>query len=344
MGARSVARGPGRTFPYTVRVQARTPRIVDILRDFIEVHRSVRDLVERHRSGSLHFRHVTSLVGEDEGSVLFRLKERCHAVFRQDQDGARQPTHREALFDLAVGSLFHEAMKLREDLYQNEVYAPRVRIMREGAGEESKALFDEFERMLAGVAERLEKGVREVDTVVRRTADQLRLLLSESGDDGTAARFLTERNADVEAVFDVPLLVLLEQMHGSAPAGLERAGCSYLASGYFELAAERFAEASRLERAGPSVEALLDYALGMQAYLRRDYPRTLEKLSRWAASEAAPDRPELRALARDAVSRLGQLAERPGRDAIARDADQLLERLDATALHHPARSTPRTRG
>ena len=74
--------------------------------------------------------------------------------------------HREALFDLAVGSLFHEAMKLRENLYQREVYGPRVRALRSDAGEENEALFDEFEKMLGAVAQRLDEGLRESETLL----------------------------------------------------------------------------------------------------------------------------------------------------------------------------------
>jgi len=319
-------------------MRAREPRIVDILRDFLDVHLRIREIVAEHRAGTLRFQHVTRLVSDDESSSLFRLKERCHAIYRDPSNASRRPGHREALFDLAVGSLFHEAMKLREDLYQSESYGPRVRALRDGAGEESKALFDEFERMLDGVGTRLEEGVHEVETVVRRSADQLRILLAECGDDGTAARFLTEREADAEVVFGLPLFALLEEMHGSAAVGLERAGRSYLASGYFDRAAQCFAHASHQDGVDPAVEALHDYALGMQAYLARDYTGTLERLSRWAEHAAA--HAPLVPLARDAVSRVGQLAEEPQREAIARGAARLLERL-AEAVPEPAADTRR---
>ena len=65
---------------------------------------------------------------------------------------------REALFDLAVGSLFHEAMKFRENFYQREVYGPRVRALRTESGAENEALFREFEKILAAVAQRLDEG------------------------------------------------------------------------------------------------------------------------------------------------------------------------------------------
>ena len=99
--------------------------VIDLIRDFLEAHRRLRAVAARHRSGELQFAEVQSLVGEGEGSVLYRLKERCHNLYRavpvpQDEIGPG------ALFDLAVGSLFHEAMKFREGFYQLSAYGPKL--------------------------------------------------------------------------------------------------------------------------------------------------------------------------------------------------------------------------
>ena len=127
--------------------------LVDIVREFLLAHRLLRRLFERQRSGGLRFDELQALAGDTEASVLFRLKERCHALFRAGVFGDDVP--RVALFDLAVGSLFHEAMKLRENLYQLEVYAPKVEAARREAESGSEGLFEEFERILAASRERL---------------------------------------------------------------------------------------------------------------------------------------------------------------------------------------------
>jgi len=80
--------------------------LVDIVREFLSVHGLLRRLFERHHAGSLRFEEVQALAGDNESSPLFRLKERCHGLFRAGEVGGA------ALFDLAVGSLFHEAMKV----------------------------------------------------------------------------------------------------------------------------------------------------------------------------------------------------------------------------------------
>jgi hypothetical protein len=303
-------------------------RILEILRDFVEVDRLVRGLARRHRAHGLRFPELAALIRDDEGSVLFRLKERTHALFRGPGGVARGSTHREALFDLAVGSLFHEAMKLRENLYQREVYGPRVRALQSDAGEESKALFDEFEKMLGAVDDRLDEGVRELETLAQRTADQLRLLIAERPDDG-AVRFVTERPEEVEAVFGIPLEALLEEMHGSVARGYERAGRSYLSSGAFESSRDCFARALEQTEADPGIERLWNYAQGMHSYIARDYASSIRHLAVWA--DAGALEPDLLALARDAVSSVVQLAEGDDRAQIAGEANALLDRLGGPA-------------
>ena len=125
--------------------------LVYIVRDFLIVHRMFRDVTARYWSGALRFEQVQALVGDSEESVLFRLKERCHALFRADSEGEVVRVGPEALFDLAVGSLFHEAMKFRESLYQRDVYGPKVRALSSASEPEVSLLFREFERIEEGV-------------------------------------------------------------------------------------------------------------------------------------------------------------------------------------------------
>lgn len=299
-------------------------QILEILRDFVEVHRLVRELAERHRSEGLRFERLAGLIEDDEGSVLFRLKERTHRLFRTPRGESRAPTHREALFDLAVGSLFHEAMKLRENVYQREIYGPRVRALHSDAEQESKALFDEFDRMLGSVEARVDEGVQELETLVQRTADQLRLLIAQPPDDG-ATRFMTERPEEVEAVFGVSLAHQLEVMFGSVSRGFERAGHSYLTSGFFASAADCFDRSLQLQP-DAQVAALRDYARGMQAYVTRDYGACVGYLASWAST--GPTDGARCGLARDAVSSIARLVEGDDRTRISREASELLRALE----------------
>ncbi len=303
--------------------------LVDIVRDFLAAHQQMRAVFARHREGTLRFEDLVELVGGDERSELFRLKERCHALFRPEHGEQGLAMLRETIFDLAVGSLFHEAMKYRENVYQRDVYGPRVRALRSQAGEEAGSLFDEFEKILSAVAHRLEEGLYETESLLDQTANQLRSLLALHCDNGHVARYLVEHAELVEDVFGTPFDQLLAEVYGSPADGYETAGRSYLGSGYYDSALDAFEMA--LQRGGEAepISRLCAYARGMAAYLARDYAKSVAELADWieASEDDAP--PQLARLARSAVSRMGQLVSGESRDQVTSQASKLLERLPA---------------
>jgi len=299
---------------------------VTIVRDFLHAHQLMRRLVARYRSSELRFEELRELVGDDDESVLFRLKERCHALFRSDLADSTLTVQREALFDLAVGSLFHDAMTFRENFYQREVYGPRMRDLQSRVGEDSAGLFEEFEKILSAVARRLEEGLEEAEALLDEMSGQLRLLLPLHRHNGFLARFLLERARDVEDVLGGEFDALLVVIYGAAADGYSTAARSYMASGYYAQALSAFRAA--MERGGDpaKLDPLAAFAAGMQAYLERDYARSVEKLSVWADA-AGEDPPGGARLAHTVVSRVGQLVEGDDRDRISSAAQRLLERI-----------------
>lgn len=316
-------------------MRATGPGLVDIAREFLGAHRLMRRLFARHRNGELRFEELAALIGDDEDSLLFRLKERCHARFRGSEGVAA--AHRDALFDLAVGSLFHEAMKFRESFYQREVYGPRVEALRSQAGAEEALLFEEFARIQAGVTESLEEGLVETEALMVRTVEQLCQLLVVHRDEPLVTRFLVEHAKDVEAAIGRPVATLLAQMHGDAAAGYLIAGRSLIESGYYPESIRALREAARHDGDAVEVEPLVAYARGMEAYLARDYAESVARLTEWALS-AMPRPAPLESLARDAVGRIGQLAQGADRLQVGRDAGVLLDRLGRGGAPHPQRA------
>jgi hypothetical protein len=306
-------------------MRATTDGLVQIARDFLEVHALTQTLFARHRAGDLRFEALAEWVGDDHSSLLFRLKERCHSSFRVAPVAGAAPMHREALFDLAVGSLFHEAMKFRENFYQREIYGPRVLALRSEVGEEEGALFDEFERIQEGVSARLEEGLIETEALLDRTVEQFRRLLTAHADDPLVARLLFIEAKEAEAVFGQGVTRILEEIIGDAATGFERAGRSLLRSGYYPEAIRALEAAKAAGRDADGIDRMLAYANGMQAYLERDYGACVEALTNWAT--AREESTTLTRLARDAAARILQLAEGPERERITRSATQLLEQL-----------------
>jgi hypothetical protein len=294
---------------------------VDIVRDFLSAHAALRRVASLHRAGRLQFDEVKALVGDGEEAVLFRLKERCHELFRGE--GAGADVGREALLDLAVGALFHECMKLRESFYQHAVYGPKVRALRAAARPDREALFREFEKILAQSSVRLAEALQEAEILLHQTSVELDALVRARSESGLLARLLVERGDELAAALGRPLEAFVAEVFGSWDAALERAARSYLASGYFGEAARAF---EGVRDGGAEVPALRHYALGMQAFLERDYATAVQELRQWSETCGGRD-PRLAEQAWVALSRVGPLLD----DARRASALELADRLRPSA-------------
>jgi tetratricopeptide (TPR) repeat protein len=300
--------------------------LVDIVRDFLATHRLMRSLFARYRAGELGFADLAELICDNEASALFRLKERCHSLFRAGAEGMPVTMRREALFDLAVGSLFHEAMKFRENFYQREVYGPRVRALRSESGGEADALFEEFEKILLAVSDRLEEGLHESEILLSQTRDRLRILLTEHREVGLVPRYLIEHRAEAEDVFGVSIDELLAEIYGDAAEGYAVAGWSWVLSGYYLEAQSALAESLQRDPGRRELKALSAYARGMAAYLAGSYREALEELEQWATS-GPKEGTALADLAKAAVSRIGGLVHGDDAQQVGRAASKLLKQI-----------------
>lgn len=305
-----------------------TTGLVDIVRDFFSADEALRRLVDHYRAGSLTWEEVRTLIRDDEESPLYRLKERSHALFRSERPGLRLEQQRDVLFDLAIGSLFHEAMKFRENFYQREVYGPRVRGLRVEAGAESEALFEEFERILHAGSVRLEEGVAETEALLDRSREQLVDLVTQHSQDGHVARYWIEQSERAERVFGRDADALIAEIYGSAAAGWALAGRSYVGSGYFREAAAVLRGAIERGASAADLEPLIAYANGMAAYFRGEYADSIERLWEWSEAPDGGD-PSLAQQACAAMSRIEHLVEGANRAAQVRQAAALVERLSA---------------
>lgn len=299
--------------------------LVDIVREFLSVHGLLRRLFERHHAGSLRFEEVQALAGDNEASPLFRLKERCHGLFRAGEVGGA------ALFDLAVGSLFHEAMKLRENLYQLEVYAPKVESARFRAGPGSEGLFDEFERILVASRIRLAEALSECESLLEQTRRQFKALLASHKDNGLLVRYLIANAGPAEAVLGEPLDAFFARTCGDAASAYALAARSYLESGYFDEARQLFAEALARDPDRADLQRETAYADGMSAYLKGRYEEALAHLEVWMTDPPQAGETLFREMAHAAMARLPSLLDPAERGPLAERALALARTLESAA-------------
>ena len=309
------------------------PEFVRLLGEFLATHAAFREVFGRHAAQAIPFASIRDLVSEDEGSPLYRLKQSSHRLFRTR--GVDSPLARsELLFDLVVGSLFHETMKLRESLYQEEVYAPRVAELHDAVGDDPGEGLGEFEQILGKHAARLADDVGEVRTLLAQTLELFRRLLIERAGSPMVTRSLTTRRAQVDAVFPEGFEGLFVTMHGSVANGLVVAAHALIDSAYF--AEGRIALREVARKASPSrpeVDQLDRYAEGMQAFLIGDYDESLAALEAWADLGGADAEPAFARRAAAALDRLGRLVDANGTGTQLLDtAKRLVLRLETGAV------------
>jgi hypothetical protein len=132
-------------------MRERNRRIVEVVARFLQATVAFEEIYQAYRKGALTFAQIGSFVDDRGKSLLFDMKENCHAIFRRNVVAGME---KEQLFDLAVGTIFHEAMKLREDLYQLEVYGAKLRTLESKDGRTKYE--DDFLRQLRKITRRAE--------------------------------------------------------------------------------------------------------------------------------------------------------------------------------------------
>ena len=310
---------------------------VQLLREFLDAYQELTTLFGGCSPDGISFASVRRLVGDDNDSVLYRLKERSHSLFRSAGDHRSKSMRREALFDLSIGSLFHESMKLRESLYQREVYAPRLASLKAASDDDDDELLIEFERILGKGAARLNDVVAEIRILLAQTRDQLRRLLVERAAERVVTRFLLRRRESVSAIFSEGFEGLVEAMHGDVRTGLVEASRSLVESAYFVEAVQTLGEASRCEGSSEGlhasdgeIQSLQRYSEGMQAFLDGDYATSLDTLEHWVDSGGPARERDFARLAASALSRLERLVspDEEG-EAFSMRAKQLQLRIES---------------
>jgi tetratricopeptide (TPR) repeat protein len=252
----------------------RKQRIVEIVNDLLRAAVIQKEIEEFYRKGALTFTHVETLIDDKGHSILYRLKANCHALFRNSDP----PCHdEERLLDLAVGSIFHEAMKLRENLYQVETYRPRYLGLRRGTLSDRKSLLDRFEKIVLRAEQGVQEGVADIRALFQDTLDQLVDLIRGYGQNDLLIRFLLANRKLFVTVYGKKRLEGL--FNGMFKKGLiqaHRVGAnSYLQSGSYDMAFKLFAKTLSFVPEDGKVKFLYTYAKGMHAYYNNNYENAL---------------------------------------------------------------------
>ncbi len=266
--------------PSTSLDQRRKQQIVEIVGDLLRAAVVQEEIKDLHRKGKLRFNHIEALIDDRGHSILYRLKGNCHSLFRHTNDQSWDDGER--LLDLAVGSIFHEAMKLRENLYQVEMYRPRYLGIQLKKRPYRKGLLDRFEKIILRAEQGIQEGIADIRALFSDTLDQLIDLMRGYGNNDLLVRFLLTHRALFIKVYGRKHL---EELFASMfKKGMIQAhwvgGMSYFESGYYDMASQIFSKAMGLHPKDEKLRFLYEYARGLNAYYNNNYERTLQCFGR----------------------------------------------------------------
>ncbi len=193
----------------------------DVLRDFcqlaslLESHFSEYDL-----SGSVSFHFFDDLLGrQNSKGLLWRLKDTSHLLFRNESQ--KKFAVLGEYLDWALGYIFHECIKLKEDAYQQMNYKPRFRQLRQNTEltPEEMHIGSELYAVIRQTTESIDREVKRIRFILFHCKRMFILYLPIHRENPLLARYLYAQSELVRSVFKGYYDELLNSIY---PDGLSR--------------------------------------------------------------------------------------------------------------------------
>ncbi len=220
--------------------------VSELIEGFYRARVSYREQMDDYRKdGGFYFLRMDELEKH-----LYRLKNDAHRIFGGSGDLQEQHFGREHLFDLIIGSIFHEALHLKEYIYTLEQYKTRYESMAHRYKfRKTSEPQDEF-------IEYTERIVTEAESELPVKAENINTLFKDAVAVSQSILKKFRRNRRLNRVLYIEA-DLIDKVHGQgglkkvydlmyslgAMEGYYQAGMSFMHGGFFEEAEEAFNKA-----------------------------------------------------------------------------------------------------
>jgi hypothetical protein len=246
---------------------------IDLIKESICVYTKCIECRTLFKEGKLCFANIEDFVDDRGKSCLYRLKEMCHELFRNSDEA----TYKEKLYDITVGYTFHEAMKLRENLYQFEYYKPKSDIALNELTSPERKIVHEIEILTNKAEKRLKEGLKEIRILLKELAGQLKDLIGLYKNNYLLPRFIFENEKALTKIYGKKGFkgFLNDMYQGERLLLVFKAANSYLESEYYELARRLFQKVSNLDNKNKKALFLYMYASAFYFYFKNRFTKSL---------------------------------------------------------------------
>ena len=248
---------------------------IDLINESLSVYDLCIEVMALYAKSQLSFSRMEEFVDDRGKSCLYRLKQMSHELFRN----AEEATYREKFYDITVGYIFHEAMKLRENVYQLEYYEPQYQTL--VASDELTALerkvIHEFDVLILKARKRLKEGLKEVKMLLKDLVTQLKDLLKLYRTNYLLPRFILENEKALIRIYHKQgFFEILNDMYDHGRSTLiYKAACSYLDSEYYGSARLLFQKVATMDHDDVRARFMFLYASAFASYFKNRLVRAL---------------------------------------------------------------------
>jgi hypothetical protein len=246
---------------------------IDLIKASIGVYEKCIECRNLFDGKNLCFANIEEFVDDRGKSHLFHLKEMSHELFRNSNDAS----YKEKLYDITIGYIFHEAMKLRENMYQLEYYRPQCDIDLHSLTDQEKKIVHEIGLLVNKAEVRLKEGFKEIKVLLNELVGQLKDLIILYKNNYLLPRFIFENEKSLKKIYGKKEFEYLLNMTYSDGKRLLilKAGQSYLESDYYDTARLLFKKVLRSDRQDMSALFLYMYSSAYHFYFKNMFTRSL---------------------------------------------------------------------
>ena len=201
-------------------IQAKHPEFVrDLFKFFCQACEQLeQQFMQFDEDETVEFEFLKDLLGtEMDKGLLWRMKDTAHHVFRNDphsQLGGK-------FLDWALGYIFHETIKLKEDAYQKQNYAPWFhKLYEEDLNNSEKDITGQLFQILNQTEESMRREIDRIRFITAKCRQLLPYYLRRYSDNVLLARYIFSENELVRAIFKDEYTGLLLAIYGSEPERL----------------------------------------------------------------------------------------------------------------------------